>query len=481
MRSSFWKLAFTVLICSVGYSAKSAEHDFYYPYFIVDGYYYNPITPDSPSYVPGINQAFVTYGPEEYYGDVTIPETVSYNGVEYIITGITFEAFKSCRNLTSVNLPSTLTGIGVSAFEDCVRLPEIRLPGSLTGISGRSFKGCTSLKKVIIEDSDTYLPFFENTFDGCDIEEVYIGRDLGFYWLDDEMSERSYSPFRNKASIKVVTFGNPCTYIDTWQFSGCTGLEDITIPETLGIIYSQAFKGCSSLKTLKIEDSDEIIGIYDDAFTDCPIQQIYIGRNLGHWYSEEYGEDDPDHGIFSGLNNLKSLTDLEFGPKVTYLDYHQFEGCSSLTSVNLTDNITRIGAYAFKGCVSLEKTVLGNSTVTIEKDVFKGCENIKTVACKTAVPPTAEESSFPASAYANALLEVPTGSAEIYSATFPWSKFNMVEGTDNVQVEKCLSEGAVYPVFTLNGMSVRRDSSKSGLDYLTPGVYIVGGKKIIVK
>lgn len=54
-----------------------------------------------------------------YYGSVIIPETVTYNGVVYNVTGIGDNAFLKCENLTSLTIPITITSIGIGAFNGC--------------------------------------------------------------------------------------------------------------------------------------------------------------------------------------------------------------------------------------------------------------------------------------------------------------------------------------------------------------------------
>ena len=46
-----------------------------------------------------------------YSGEVFIPATVTYNGQEYTVTVIGDNAFKLCRDLTSVSMPYTIKQI----------------------------------------------------------------------------------------------------------------------------------------------------------------------------------------------------------------------------------------------------------------------------------------------------------------------------------------------------------------------------------
>lgn len=76
-------------------------------------------------------------------------EEVEY---EYGLTHVSTHAFHGCAKLKSVILPETVTEIGVGAFEACTGLTTLRLPNSLKYIRGEAFDG-TSISSVIIPAS----------------------------------------------------------------------------------------------------------------------------------------------------------------------------------------------------------------------------------------------------------------------------------------------------------------------------------------
>ncbi|MBR4197144.1 MAG: leucine-rich repeat protein, partial [Bacteroidales bacterium] len=51
-----------------------------------------------------------------YSGSVSIPSTVTYNGITYSVTSIGYAAFGGCSGLTSVTIPNSVTSIGENAF-----------------------------------------------------------------------------------------------------------------------------------------------------------------------------------------------------------------------------------------------------------------------------------------------------------------------------------------------------------------------------
>ena len=87
-----------------------------------------------------------TYG--SYSGDVKIPERVSYNSIEFTVVKIDNDAFYSCRDLTSVEIPETVTIIGQRAFGGCTGLTSITIPSNVISIGSGAFGGCVEKPSV---------------------------------------------------------------------------------------------------------------------------------------------------------------------------------------------------------------------------------------------------------------------------------------------------------------------------------------------
>ena len=82
-----------------------------------------------------------------HYRNVIIPNHVEYGGNTYSVTQISDWAFKDCKELESLVIPSTVIYIGLDAFHKCANL-VCTIPSSVTKISMRAFGGC---KKIYCE------------------------------------------------------------------------------------------------------------------------------------------------------------------------------------------------------------------------------------------------------------------------------------------------------------------------------------------
>lgn len=131
---------------------------------VVDGIYYN--------LDKAAKTAEVTSGDNLYVGSISIPQTISFEGVRYQVTSIGESAFKECQELLSADLSVGLLTIGKNAFEGC-GLTSMVFPNSLKTIDEYAFWNCQSLASITIPESLTSIG--DNAFYYCDnLKEVFI-------------------------------------------------------------------------------------------------------------------------------------------------------------------------------------------------------------------------------------------------------------------------------------------------------------------
>lgn len=83
-------------------------------------------------------------------GMLTIPSTVSWNGVNWAVVSIGPGAFYNCSDITSVVIGHGITSIGNSAFSRCAALDSVVIPASVASIGAQAFGECSSLSSVRI-------------------------------------------------------------------------------------------------------------------------------------------------------------------------------------------------------------------------------------------------------------------------------------------------------------------------------------------
>ncbi len=232
--------------------------------FVVDGIYYN-ITSSSVPYTVAVTYAGTRPEYPTYSGAVTIPESVTYNGVTYSVTSIGEEAFNYCKGLTSVIIPNSVTRIGSDAFRLCSGLTSVTIPNSVTSIGDWAFLDCSGLTSVTIGNSVTSIgsmAFYEcsgltsvtwnakncSAFSGTPFYN--ISTQITEFIIGDDVTSIPASMCSGMSNLPSVTIPNSVTSIGSYAFSYCSGLTSLTIPNSVTSIGSHVFDGCSGLNLL---------------------------------------------------------------------------------------------------------------------------------------------------------------------------------------------------------------------------------------
>ena len=89
--------------------------------------------------------------------EIVIPAEITYEGKKYPVTELGNSCFRSCYDLKSITIPSSVTNLGDYCFEGCSGLTSITIPSSVTSIGDYCFRSCYDLKSITIPSSVTNL------------------------------------------------------------------------------------------------------------------------------------------------------------------------------------------------------------------------------------------------------------------------------------------------------------------------------------
>lgn len=218
---------------------------------LIDGLYYNL---DSNTKTASVSEN------KSASGDIVIPEKVSYGNVEYTVTSLEVNCFKSCKKLKSIRIPNTVTSIGSYAFFVCASLEKIEIPNSVNYIGIDAFSACYSLESIIIPSSVTQIqgPLFSHCHNIRSIKvaqnnKVYDSRDncnaiietatntlisaCSYSTIPSSVTTIKYSAFFHSEYLASIDIPNSVTTIENYAFSGCAMLTQITcranVPPTI--------------------------------------------------------------------------------------------------------------------------------------------------------------------------------------------------------------------------------------------------------
>lgn len=191
------------------------------------------------------------------YKKLEIPESVEYDGKNYIVKETNFNSFDGCR-AEEIVLPSTLETIKYS-FIRCRNLKKIIIPKSVKIIGDSSFCNCPSLNDIYFEgnpdDIIIQVTAFANSgwinkkleklnedefyFPSVEEQVIYLGKNLVGVW-------------RGIKELRVKP-GTRCVYL-----YGCSALEKIYFPSS---IHDLEINTITNLKEIHYETMESFLGL----------------------------------------------------------------------------------------------------------------------------------------------------------------------------------------------------------------------------
>ena len=343
----------------------------------------------------GITVSVISKYFKKYEGEVVIPSSVEYNGNEYSVNAIGWNAFSGCSNLMNVIIPDSVTVICGGAFDGTHfynNLPDglvyfgkilykykgkmpngtkVSIKEGIVCVSANAFSGCSGLTSVVIPGSVTVIGRW--AFSGC-------------------------------SGLTSVVIPNSVTKIGKYAFDGCSGLTSVVIPDSVAEIVDETFKNCSGLASVVIPDSVTAIG--EEAFSGCSgLEIIVIVKGNPIYDSRENCNaiiETKTNKLIIGCKNtiipdsITEIGDYAFlgciglrsvviPDSVTEIDDWAFCGCSGLTSVVIPDSVTVIGISAFEGCSGLTSVVIPDSITEIVDETFKNCSGLTSLVIPDSV------------------------------------------------------------------------------------------------
>jgi len=284
--------------------------------------------------------------------------------------------------------------------------------------------------------------------------------------MDDYSVPYNSAPWRY-FGVKRIIVGDSVTTIGEYAFSYCSSLTSITIPNSVTTIKEYAFSNCSSLTSVTIPNSVTTIG--DNAFNGCSsLTSVTIPNSvttIGGW----------------AFSDCSSITSVTIPNSVTTIREYTFDNCSSLTSVTIPNSVTTIGGWAFSGCGSLTSVTIPNSVTTIGGWAFGICTNITQISSEAVVPPTCESGVFFYVNTSKCKLIVPKNSLDAYKQAYQWKDFSLIGGSTTGITNTVYNKAGLADVYTIDGTKRLSKASTDEINALPKGVYIVNGKKIIIK
>lgn len=227
------------------------------------------------------------------YGDLIIPDSVSYNGTTYSVYAIDEFAFSNCHYLTSVTIPGSISSFYENAFLAC--------------------------------DNLTSFYYMGNIAQWCNIS-----------FTSSSLPPNSYHLFVDNMEVIDLEIPNEVTEINSYAFYNCCSLNTVTIPETITKIGYRTFGNCVNLTTIVFNPTNCTQG--SNSFENSTaVTTLIVGNNVTVI-------------AVNAFRGLSGLTSLNISDSVLTIGDYAFKDCDHVTSIVFGENVQNIGNGAFNGC-----------------------------------------------------------------------------------------------------------------------------------
>ena len=397
MREKVLRMLMSVAVLLVG------VHAFAYD-FEVDGIYYNLINKNGTT-------VEVTGGKSEYKGDVVIPSTVTYNGVEYTVTKIGNSAFKysewkslgTCRYTDDV-----ITGIfTVDAVTYDVEIQESKVTPGMYRLVNPYGSAYPYNAYGSYDTSKTYYMYIDAT----NPNEVVIptfetGMDWGYgqisivstayFYLNNGNAEMAASYYgqlkdgvisypQNGMAISLANYNN-----GSWMYANRNGWFSVVLPSATA--NAQSVKAEDNKKAAKVakklRDNAEMIETKATPKADNArkmFRAVENGEFSANGFRNESISKLNIEYIKKSTNSNDKLRSVTIPNTVTTIGEKAFMDCSGLTSITIPSSVISIHNYAFANCTGLTEVnfnaencqMMGYDSWTNKvAPVFYGCSNL---------------------------------------------------------------------------------------------------------
>ena len=348
-----------------------------------DSVYHKLPWPQSSSQV---GQPGFVYPVYDYDSAITVPASVNYNNIEYVVTAVDNEAFYMQANLKSVSLPSSVKTIREGAFL-VSSLCHISMPG-VEQIESYAFYQ-TKLSHVEIPASVSVLP------------------QCAFY----------YSP------LTKIIFHEGLREIQEAAFSADL-IDSLVFPSTLRKISlgdNNPFSGESfelkdiACRYVEFKSGTEPLELADYTFAYFNhLENVVLSNNIVRLGRHSFE-----------FTNIQSVI---IPPQIDTIPEGCFSDCHSLSSVVLPQLLTTIERFAFAGTPMLRQISIPASVNFIGKRAFWTVSDsgLKVLGIYCEMPPTITAFSTNGTFYYTDTIyvRVPCGKTSVYQSAPGWSSYS---------------------------------------------------------
>lgn len=228
----------------------------------------------------------------------------------------------------------------------------VSVPASVTAIGAEAFAGNTDMETLL--------------FRGNSVENI------------------GYRAFAGCTGLKEVTLPDSVKEVGNGAFGDCTALQKVTLGKGLDTLGVGAFTGCQALKDLVIAEGNAAFSYADGCLYNSDKTTLYfmLPARVKESYNMPSTVTDIAAYAFWGCNNVKTIN---LNSNLKEIPDYAFASCKSLTGITIPYSVKSIGIMSFADCVSLGTVIVPSTVGYIHETAFNGCPRLVISADKGTV------------------------------------------------------------------------------------------------
>ena len=266
----------------------------------------------------------------------------------------THRLYLNGKEIKSLIIPNNVKSIGKYAFSFCTNLTSVTIGNGVTNIGQHAFDACWDLSFVTISDAETTIE--NSAFAGCSkLSYLNLGNNL--------VSIGDYA-FTNCSALTLLNIPNSTTSIGNQAFYYCKGLKSITLGSGITDIGSEAFAYLQDLTDIYCH-AEDVPSTNSKAFEKSYIG--YVNLHVPATSIESYKATEP----WSKFGNIQAIAKeaekyiityeldgvefkkdtLEVGaiitpPQAPEKEGHTFAGWENVPETMPANDIVIVGSYS---------------------------------------------------------------------------------------------------------------------------------------
>ena len=273
------------------------------------------------------DQTILKQVPGCFYGELTIPDTVTYLVDESVLWG--------CAQITKIHIPATMKEISTNLFYTCY-----------------------SLEAIEVDDAN---PIYE------DIIGVLYGPDSPY--TNGFTGEPRRALICCPPAFQQESFFIPddTEVLEGHAFWNCYYLQDVTIPDRVSSAPNGIFEGCTSLYEIHVDTGNPYFQSIDGVvFNKADVNASVFDYTGNVDDTQTFAAGEYLYCYPTGRDGYYAIPE---GTK--YLATDSFNG-SALEAVRFPESMAYISMYAMADCAGLEWMLFAGSKPHVQPECFRG-------------------------------------------------------------------------------------------------------------